>query len=372
MPNDYRDISPVDPQNPFRNPTEEPGYSPDYRETVPEIAMPDGKLTLLPAHAEVKSIRRWFSLTFLMLLFAFFTSSTIYVALQMLISLILRQIDLRRLDALPQNYFLIVEQYLGDSSIQTALTLIAFLCGNVGAFLIGCKLTDLHPRDFFRLRSLRAPRTVLYILTALWIQLITSLLADFLTAFLSRAGISLYTPSFSLHGSARRILMLVLYTCVIAPITEELLLRGFVLKNLSRVSQRFAILLSALLFGIMHENLMQFLFTFPLGILLAYITIRHNSLTPAIITHMTVNALGILFEYGRIALPLATFRTANMLYQLAILLLGTITFGYLAFTERLPDQTPHQSIRSMRIAVTSPLFWALIASHFVSAWLTSM
>lgn len=371
MPNDYRDIFPVDPQNPFRNPTEEPEYSPDYRETVPEIAMPDSKLPLLPAHAEVKFIRRWFNLTFFTLLFAFFTSSTIYVALQMIISVVLRQIDLRRLDTLPQNYFLIVEQYLSDSAIQPALTLIAFLCGNVIAFLIGCNLTNLHVRDFFKLRGLRTPRMALYIVIALWIQLITSLLADALTAFLERAGVSLYTPSFSLHGSALRILMLVLYTCIIAPITEELLLRGVVLKNFSRVSQRFAILLSALLFGIMHENLMQFLFTFPLGILLAYITIRHNSLTPAIITHIAVNSLGMLFEYGSTVLPQATYRTANMLYQLAILLLGTIAFGYMALTERLPDQTPHQSIRSMRIAGTSLLFWVLIAVHFVAAWLAA-
>ena len=49
---DYSDITPVDLANPFRNPTEEPDYSPDYRAIAPEIALPDSKLSLFPAHQD--------------------------------------------------------------------------------------------------------------------------------------------------------------------------------------------------------------------------------------------------------------------------------------------------------------------------------
>ena len=148
-------------------------------------------------------------------------------------------------------------------------------------------------------------------------------------------------------------------------------MRGLVLKNLSRVSQRLAIILSALIFGLMHENLLQFLFTFPLGILLGYIPIRHNSVTPAIIVHIAVNSFGVAISLCERFLSLHTMRIVNISQMLAILLIGSVALLYLIATERLPNQTPHQSMRSGVLVMTSPLFWILILVHLGMALLAS-
>ena len=374
MPNtrDYSDITPVDLDNPFRNPTEEPDYSPDYRAIVPEISLPDSKLPLFPAHHEKAAIRRFYALTFLSLLFALLTAMTVFVALQGVASVVLRQVDLRKLGELPQNYPQILRHYLNDSSINYAITLIAFLVGNLAAFFIGCKLTDLRPRSFFRLRNLTLPREICYIFIGLWIQMVSGLLSEQLIRFANSAGIQLYVPDTDLNGSLMRTVMLALYACIIAPVTEELLMRGLVLKNLSRVSQRLAILLSAFLFGLMHENLLQFLFTFPLGILLGYITIRHNSVTPAIIVHMAVNTFGVALALCERLLPLQSMHIVNISQMLGILLIGSVALLYLLVTERLPDQTPHQSMRSGIIVITSPLFWLLTAVHIGTGLLANL
>lgn len=374
MPNtrEYSDITPVDLKNPFRNPTEEPDYSPDYRAIAPEIDMPESKLSLFPAPNERAAIRRYFALTFLMLLFCVITAMTIFVALQGIAGVIVRQVDLRKLGELPQNYPQILRQYLNDSSINYAINLIAFLCANLIAFFVGCKLTDLKPRGFFRLRNLSVPRTVCYVFIGLWIQLVTELLGEQIIRLAKNAGFSLYVPNTTLDGSLLRVAMLGLYACIIAPVTEELLMRGFALKNLSRVSQRFGILLSALLFGVMHENLMQFLFTFPLGILLGYITIRHNSLTPAIIVHIAVNSAGIALALGERFFSQHTMHIVSISYTLGVLLIGSVSLLYLFVTERLPDQTPHQSMRAGRIAFTSPLLWLLISVHIASGLLAGV
>lgn len=365
---DYSEISPVDLSNPFRNPTEEPDYSPDYREILPTLDMPDCKLPLIPQQTERTALRRCFALTFLTLLFAFVTASTIYVLMQAGAALLLRHIDHERLGELPENYQMIVMQYMDDSAINSALTLIAFTVGNLTAFLIGSSLTHLKKGQFFRLRSLTATRTVSYIMLGLWIQMLAGYAGEWLTKFLREAGISVYAPDISLDGSVPKTAVLVLYICVLGPVTEELLLRGFALKNLSRVSQRFGILMTALLFALMHENLPQFLFTFPLGILLGYITIRHDSVTPAIITHICVNSAAMLLEAGRLYLPGSTFRKADMVCKLFVLLLGSVSLFYMLLTERMPDLTPHQSARTKRLVVTAPLFWVLIAVHIGMAW----
>ncbi len=367
--NEYADIAPVNPRNPFRNPTEEPDYTPDYREVLPEIDLPECKLELMPSAAERTGIRRYFSMTFLTLLFAFFISATCFTALRLILTAVLRQVDLRAVGDLPENYLLIADQYMQDSAVGIAVTLISFLAGNLTAFAVGCKLTGVQPRTLFQTRELRAVHCVLYGAASLWIQMLTGLLADGLISVSSRAGFPLTAPESFGVGSAMRTMAYVLYGCIIAPVTEELLLRGFALKNLSRVSQRFGILMTAFLFGVMHENVLQFLFTFPLGILLGYITIRHNSVLPAIAVHITVNAVSVLMDLMKDVLPLGTFRTVNMVYMLTVLVLGTVAVLFLLATERLPDNTPHQNLRGMRIALTSPLFSALLAVHIVSALL---
>ncbi|MBQ8921819.1 MAG: CPBP family intramembrane metalloprotease [Oscillospiraceae bacterium] len=364
MPNpDYAEISPVDLRNPFRNPTEEPDYSPDYRAIAPELGMPGSSLPLFPARAERSRIRRYFSLAFFTLILGFVVTLGLYLGLRMLCAAVLKQVDLRKIGDLPQNYMLIADQYMDDSAIHFGILLISVLCGNLTAFLIGCRMTGIRKRTLFRLRDFRFPRMCLYIMAGLWIGLLSGMLSDLLVPFLRQNRIPVVIPELSLRGSNSRMMLIVLYTCLIEPVTEELLLRGVVLKNASRVSQRFGIFLSAFLFAVMHENLPQFLLALPLGILLAYITIRHNSLMPAIIVHMAVNGAAVLRAGAETVLDAGTLHTAELVSMLGILLLGTASVFYLFLTEHMPEKTPHQCMRGMRLAGSSPLFWAFLCIH---------
>jgi len=369
MQEKYAVIFPLDLQNPFQNPTEEPEYSPDYRELLPEQDddKPCRMLPLIPTTAERNNIRKMFSLTFLSMLFAFFTTATVHTALTLGLPLLLRIIDMQREGSLPQNYTQIVSQYFTDSSISSAITLLSFFIGNLSGFWVGCRLTRLSLRDFFKTRRLTAPRMILYFVIGLWIQLLASEAGDHLVRLVPWIAKAFpETTTLRVDGSGMRLAVTLVYACLIAPVTEELLFRGMLLKNASRVGQRFGIFLSAFLFALLHGTPTQFLFTFPFGILLGYITIRHNSLTPAIFVHIIVNGMAMLSVVGKSMLTASTFRTVHMIYMLSVIAIGSVAFLYLALTERLPDRTPHQGFRCLRIAVTSPLFWALICAQLVS------
>ena len=292
--------------------------------------------------------------------------------LTLLCRLLLQMRDSRAMESLPQNYNEIAAKYLNDSSVSSAITLVAFLCGNLIAFFTGCTLTRIKKADLFRTRGLSFLRVLCYIGAALWIQLTTSYLCDWLTGFLRRAGISVVQTEIHLGAPGMKLAVMALYTVLVAPVTEELLMRGFALKNLSRVSQRGGILLTAFLFGIMHRDPAQFLFAFPLGILLGYITVRHDSLLPAILVHMAVNASSLLQLCGKEYLPVDTFRVVLMSASLSVLALGTVAAVYLFLTERLPDNTPYQSLRGGRVTLGSPLLWALIAANVGAAVYTGL
>lgn len=91
------------------------------------------------------------------------------------------------------------------------------------------------------------------------------------------------------------LLLEILASCIVVPIAEELLFRGIVLKRSTMmVGEPLGILFSALLFGLIHVNLVQFLYATLLGILLAVIVVRTRRVSMAIFGHAAANLIAIL------------------------------------------------------------------------------
>ena len=87
----------------------------------------------------------------------------------------------------------------------------------------------------------------------------------------------------------------VLAVCVMAPMLEEMLFRGIVLRGfLGRYARWQAILMSALLFGAAHMNIYQFLVGVAMGTVLGWLYERTRSLIPCIALHAAYNGTTLL------------------------------------------------------------------------------
>ncbi|MGH2545074.1 MAG: lysostaphin resistance A-like protein [Ardenticatenaceae bacterium] len=85
---------------------------------------------------------------------------------------------------------------------------------------------------------------------------------------------------------------------VVAPIAEEVMFRGFLFAGLQKfLSPLAAVLGSAALFGALHLQPFAFPVLFLLGILLATLYYRTQSLWPPILMHLVVNVTAILAQY---------------------------------------------------------------------------
>ena len=91
----------------------------------------------------------------------------------------------------------------------------------------------------------------------------------------------------------------VLYTVVFAPLTEEMVFRGVTLRILQE-ELPFAVL-QAVLFALMHGNLVQSSYAFLAGLLLGTVVKRYGKLSAAIWCHFAVNASGLFL--GDISVP---------------------------------------------------------------------
>ena len=74
------------------------------------------------------------------------------------------------------------------------------------------------------------------------------------------------------------------------PFLEELLCRGLMLNTLKKsMTPARAIFISALIFAGIHGNLYQIVFTLPLGILMAWLAHRFDSILPSTMCHVAFN-----------------------------------------------------------------------------------
>lgn len=108
---------------------------------------------------------------------------------------------------------------------------------------------------------------------------------------------SMVNSSFSLDNGFVRVSTVMF----ISPVCEEIVFRGvclYILQKLfqkilpstsSRSSSITAVVISALLFGFYHGNIVQFCYAFPIGILLALLVIWTSSLIPSIFLHIVIN-----------------------------------------------------------------------------------
>ena len=152
------------------------------------------------------------------------------------------------------------------------------------------------------------PRDAMYIVLGLLLQLAVALLLLPLAQLLFPDGQSPQEVA-EIIGSANSSMLLklslVVAAVVLAPVTEEIIFRGVLLKALRNHSNRFIMVATALVFSAVHLLGLDLdrLWTsaalvlpqiFLLGLLLAWLTLRTGRLGPAIFLHSGWNLLAAL------------------------------------------------------------------------------
>ena len=90
-------------------------------------------------------------------------------------------------------------------------------------------------------------------------------------------------------------LLLVLVSCVVAPVMEEAFYRGFLFRGLLKACRPWwAAIISAALFAAMHWELTNFVPVFVAGLVLAWLYYRTNSLWTSIALHASFNSIAFI------------------------------------------------------------------------------
>lgn len=82
---------------------------------------------------------------------------------------------------------------------------------------------------------------------------------------------------------------------IVVPISEELMFRGLIFKRMSlMIGRKGAMIYSALIFGVYHGNLVQGIYGFILGYLCAWLYDKYGSLKAPILFHIAANLTSVI------------------------------------------------------------------------------
>lgn len=115
---------------------------------------------------------------------------------------------------------------------------------------------------------------------------------------------------------------------IIAPIFEEIVMRGIILEGfLNKYKHRTAIIVSALLFGLSHFNIPQFINAFIMGLIFGIIYYKTRSLILCIVAHMVNNVFAIIIAGMGFSPSLLSFTIGAVIFTLA----GKYIMNYIRF-----------------------------------------
>ncbi|MCI1268398.1 MAG: CPBP family intramembrane metalloprotease [Ruminococcus sp.] len=344
----------LDPMNPFGNKTQYTDFSGDYSEIVPQVKTPGCIIPVEPNTAEKHSVRHFYNIAGLMVILHEVAVNAFMIIFMLIASGVLQFRNIG-IDAVS------LSNYQSNSSISMGINLIGFLICNVGFALLGLRMAKIKPLTIIKTRDFNFARCFQYCLIAIFLQMIAGCTSFGISDIIEKYGYTVYSVDDAFQNNIiTGKLITFIYTCIVAPITEEIFFRGMMLKLLSKANQRFAVFATAFLFGLGHGNISQFALGFIVGIFFAHITLKHNSIVPSIIAHMFLNTFStVLSEFCTQKSSLIS-ASLGFVYNI-VAILGFILLIEFRLANKLPSTTPEQSRRGIAIAKTSvPFVFAVV------------
>lgn len=163
--------------------------------------------------------------------------------------------------------------------------------------------------------------------------------------------------------------VLIIYAGFIGPVIEEYIFRLKLLNRLRLFGDRAAITYTALMFGLMHGNIVQFLYATAIGMVLGYVAVKTGRMRYNCLLHIMINCWSLL-------IAILSTREDNLsliLMFLMVVIIGLTVIGAIIYTIfnirklNLSDEILPDGVRFHDICMSMYLNPGTLAFIFVSA-----
>ncbi len=153
---------------------------------------------------------------------------------------------------------------------------------------------------FYGFRRINWKAILISIAIGLVVYFLNIFVSTFFNAFLSIFGYSSSGGSTVTSYPTWLFFVNILMTAILPAICEETAHRGLLLKGLSPLGQKRAIIISSVLFGLLHLNIEQMFYATLIGFLLGYISTICENIYPAMIIHFMNNFMSVFMNFSSV------------------------------------------------------------------------
>jgi len=194
--------------------------------------------------------------------------------------------------------YLDINKLSGEGSPFLTLAILQIICIGLPAVFF-CLLRGNEYRHTLGLRLMKAKHATLCVYAFLFMISGTMALSLLLYSFFPEAFAASGMDSFSAEYSkemAGEGFYIAITVAILPAILEELLIRGVVRSEYSKYGGGAAIIMSSVLFGLLHFSPVRFPIYFFCGVVLALTASAADSIMPAVIVHVANNLFVLYFE----------------------------------------------------------------------------
>ena len=268
------------------------------------------------------------------------------------------------------------DNYLGMGNTNYLLLYMGVYTLMMGLpMLVSALVVRGHKHPFAAHRRVPFGTAVCVTLIGLGGCVLANLVAGAWAQFLENFGLVQPESSQMMEATPISLLLNLLTIAVLPAILEEMAFRGLVLQSLRKMGDPAAIVLSALLFGAMHENLWQIPFATVVGLVLGWVVVKTENIWLAIIIHFANNTVATVSQY--VELKSGDTGAQDMIIaSFAIIVMAAIVAAAILLWKRSPVLVPPRAVRTnlsahqRRCAVLfSPwIIFSWIAFGAVTCW----
>lgn len=217
--------------------------------------------------------------------------------------------------------------FLGDwtSYIFTLVVQLGLLvCGSVFVFSGIKKQKVKKTLKFYQVRNISKKSFFIAIAMGILVFFINVFVSSFFSEIIHAFGYERTTTGGTMTEYPVWLLFVnIIFTALLPAIGEEISHRGMLLRSMKRFGFWKAILLSGLLFGLLHLNIEQFFYATIIGIFLGFITSICGSIWPAVIIHFMNNALSVFLTFSQVR----GLSFANIFTKIEMMLSNNLALG---------------------------------------------
>ena len=255
-----------------------------------------------------------------------------------------------------------VSYYLLNMGVYLLSFTIAF-----GAYLL---LVRMPLRVAMPFRPVRAGTVLLSIPATFALSIAGSILTSLLSVLFSVTGYQPVTNDVDTPVTPAGLVLYFILLAVLPAVVEEIAFRGILMQSLRRFGDGFALLVSSLLFGMFHLNMVQAPYAFLLGLWFGYLVLRTGSLRISMILHACINFSAGVMSILMKGMGEETLVMVNMVYIVFWISTGVAAMLFLALRAHgplrlYPAQTWMRTGRKLVVFFTSvAMIFALLAILF--------